>query len=133
MEGEPAILNKSIPFADVSGDSYYFEAVSWAHQNGIVNGVTENEFAPNQNITREQIAAILYRYAEFKGYDVGAGGMQIREFEDYEDISDYAMNAMTWAVNTGLMKGKTETTLNPKDNATRAEIAAMIQRFVEGN
>lgn len=131
-EGEPGV-NRSIPFADVNASSYYANAIIWAQQNGIVNGITESEFAPNENITREQIAAIMFRYAKYKGYDVTIGGMQIREFADYEEISDYAKEAMTWAVNIGLMKGKTANTLNPKDNATRAETATLLQRFIEGN
>lgn len=131
-EGEPAV-NRSIPFADVSAADYFANAVIWAQQNGIVNGISETSFAPDASITREQIAAILYRYAVLKGYDVTAGGMKIREFADFESISDYALTAMTWAVNTGLMNGKTETTLNPKDNATRAEVAAMLQRFIGVN
>lgn len=130
--GEPEV-NKSIPFGDVTADMYYADAVIWAQQNGIVSGISENEFAPDVNITREQIATILYRFAQLMGYDVTQGGMQIREFEDFESISDYALDAMTWAVNVGLMKGKTETALNPKDNATRAEIATMLQRFIEAN
>lgn len=131
-EGEP-LVNSSASFADVNAGMYYADAVSWAQSNGIVNGVSANEFAPDKNITREQIAAIMYRYAEYKGYDIGEGGMKIREFDDYESISAYAVNAMTWAVNTELINGKTETTINPKDNATRAETAAILQRFIEGN
>lgn len=131
-EGEP-VVNSSALFADVNAGMYYADAVSWAQSNGIVNGVSANEFAPDKNITREQIAAIMYRYAEYKGYDIGEGGMKIREFDDYESISAYAVNAMTWAVNTELINGKTETTINPKDNATRAETAAILQRFIEGN
>lgn len=132
-EGEPEMLNKSIPFADVKSDMYYANAVNWAQQNGIVNGVTETEFAPDDSITREQIAAIMFRYAQFKGNDTTQGGMAVREFSDYEDISDYALSAMTWAVNTRLITGKGENTLAPQDNATRAEIAAILQRFIETN
>lgn len=128
--GDSAV-NKSVPFGDVKADAYYANAVIWAQQNGIVNGVTENEFAPDESITREQIATIIYRYAVYMGLDVTQGGMQVREFADYESIADYALNAITWAVNVGVMNGKTQTTLNPKDNATRAEIAAILQRFLE--
>lgn len=131
-EGEPEV-NAAVPFADVEAGGYYANAVIWATQNGIVKGVSETEFAPNENITREQIAAIMFRCAEYKGYDVSQGGMQIREFNDYESISEYAMPAMAWAVNTGLMKGKTENALNPHDSATRAEIAAILNRFIDGN
>lgn len=128
-EGEPAV-NKSIPFADVDMDAYYASAVIWAKQNGIVNGVTETEFAPDANITREQIAAIMFRYAQYKGIDAVTLEENLH-FEDSSEISDYAVPAMNWAVGTGLMKGKSTATINPKDNATRAEIATILQRFVE--
>lgn len=107
-------------------------AVVWAKQNGIVNGVTENEFAPDENITREQIAAIMFRYAQYKGMDAVTLEKNLH-FADANEISEYAVSAMNWAVGTGLMKGKSTTTINPKDNATRAEIAAILQRFIENN
>lgn len=132
LAGEPAV-NKGIPFSDVNASQYYASAVIWAEQNGIISGINETEFAPDENITREQIAVILYRYAQAMGYDVTQGGMKIREFEDFESISEYAVNAMTWTVNTGLIIGRTETTLNPGDNATRAEITVIIQRFSKIN
>ena len=132
-EGEPAV-NKSIPFSDVDANAYYSNAVVWAQQNGIVNGVTENEFAPENNITREQIAAIMFRFAKYKGYDVSVGeSTNILSYTDAESISEYAISAMQYVVGSGLMKGKTETTINPQDNATRAEIAAILQRFLEAN
>ena len=131
--GEPEV-NKSVPFADVKADSYYANAVSWAQQNGIVSGVSDNEFAPDTNITREQIATIMFRYAKEKGYDVSVGeNTNILSYTDAEDISEYAIDAMQYAVDSGLIKGKSETTLNPKDTATRAEIAAILQRFIEAN
>ena len=129
--GEPAV-NKSIPFADVDMGSWYANAVVWAKQNGIVNGVTEIEFAPDENITREQIAAIMFRYAQYKGMDAVTLEENLH-FTDADEISEYAVSAMNWAVGTGLMKGKSTTTINPKDNATRAEIAAILQRFIENN
>ncbi len=133
LEGEPA-TNRSIPFADVDMGAYYANAVIWAKQNGIVNGVTENEFAPNDNITREQIAAIMHRYAKYKGYDVTVGeNTNILSYDDFDSISEYAIASMQYACGSGLMKGKTESTLNPKDNATRAEIAAILHRFIEAN
>lgn len=129
--GEPAV-NKSIPFADVDMGAYYASAVIWAKQNGIVNGVTETEFAPDANITREQIAAIMFRYAQYNGMDAVTLEENLH-FADANEISEYAVSAMNWAVGTGLMKGKSTTTINPKDNATRAEIAAILQRFIEAN
>ena len=132
-EGEPA-TNRSIPFADVDMGSWYASAVIWAQQNGIVNGVTETEFAPNDNITREQIAAIMHRYAQYKGYDVSVGEKtNILSYDDFDSISEYAISAMQYACGSGLMKGKTASTLNPLDNATRAEIAAILHRFIEAN
>ncbi len=130
-EGKPAV-NRSIPFADVTADSYYANAVIWAQQNGIVSGITENKFAPDEKITREQIAAIVYRYAKYKGYDVSKTA-DISAYADYGKISEYAIESMQYAVGNGLIKGKTATTLNPADTATRAEIAAILQRFIVGN
>ncbi|MGN0150432.1 MAG: S-layer homology domain-containing protein, partial [Clostridia bacterium] len=132
-EGEPEV-NKSVPFADVDANAYYADAVVWAQQNGIVYGVTENEFAPDDNITREQIAAIMFRYAKYKGYDVSVGeNTNILSYTDAESVSEYAIASIQYAVGAGLMKGKSNTTLNPQDNATRAEIAAILQRFLEAN
>ncbi len=132
-EGEPT-TNKSIPFADVDMGAYYANAVSWAKQNGIVNGVTETEFAPNDNITREQIAAIIHRYAKYKGYDVSVGeNTNILSYDDFADIAEYAIAPMQYAAGSGLMKGRTESTLAPKYFATRAEIAAILHRFIEIN
>lgn len=132
-EGEPAI-NRSIPFADVDLGAYYGSAVIWAKQNGIVNGVSETEFAPDDNITREQIAAIMHRYAQYKGYDVSVGeNTNILSYDDFDSISEYAIASMQWAVGSGMIKGRTESTLNPLDNATRAEIAAILHRFIEAN
>lgn len=132
MEGSPAVEGEN-SFADVvrgSGTAWFYDAVTWAQQNGIMGGYDNSSFAPNDPITREQLAAIFYRYAQYKGYDTTQGGMAIREFHDYESISDYAMSAMAWAVNTGLVKGDSNL-LYPKGTATRAEIAAMLHRFVE--
>ena len=111
-------------------DAYYANAVSWAKQNGIVNGVTETEFAPNDNITREQIAAIMYRYAQYKGMDAVTLEENLH-FADSSEISEYAVSSMNWAVGTGLINGKSESKLAPKDNATRSEVAAILHRFME--
>lgn len=132
MEGSPAVEGEN-SFADVvrgSGTAWFYDAVTWAQQNGIMGGYDNSSFAPNDPITREQLAAIFYRYAQYKGYDTTQGGMAIREFRDYESISDYAMGAMAWAVNTGLVKGDSNL-LYPNGTATRAELAAMLHRFVE--
>ena len=131
MEGEPA-TNRSIPFSDVDLGAYYGNAVIWAKQNGIVNGVTENEFAPDANITREQFATIMHRYAQFKEYDVSVGeNTNILSYSDAESISEYAVEALQYTAGSGLIKGRTESTLNPKDTATRAEMAVIIKRFLD--
>lgn len=132
MEGSPAVEGEN-SFTDVvrdSGTAWFYDAVTWAQQNGIMGGYSNSSFAPNDPITREQLAAIFYRYVQYKGYDTTQGGMAIREFDDYESISDYAMGAMAWAVNTGLVKGDSNL-LYPKGTATRAEIAALFHRFAE--
>ncbi len=132
-EGEPSVTNVST-FADVESGSWYDKAVSWAQANGIVNGYSETEFRPNEPIIREQIAVIMHRYAKYKGYDVTVGeNTNILSYDDAFDISEYAVPSMQYAVGSGLIKGKSESTLNPKDNATRAEIATILHRFIEAN
>ncbi len=132
VEGSPRVSSDS-KFSDVKDSDWYGAPIIWAAENEIVNGISETEFAPNNAITREQIAAIMFRYAKAKGYDVTQGGMAVREFEDYETISSWAREAMQWTVNAKLINGKTATTVNPQDNATRAEAATIIMRFIEGN
>lgn len=130
LEGNP-VADGQLPFKDVTNNAYYRNAILWALQNNIISGVADDLFDPDGDITREQIIVMLYRYAQYKAYDTTQGGMQIREYHDYESISDYAMRAMTWAVNTGLLKGDDLNHLNPQDPATRAEVAAILQRFIE--
>lgn len=133
LEGEPA-TNKNIPFADIDMGAYYKNAVIWAQQNDIVKGISETEFAPNESITREQIAAIIYRYAQYKEYNVAVGeSTNILSYNDFADISEYAVPSVQYAIGSGLLEGRTETELNPKDNATRAEAAAILHRFIEAN
>ena len=133
LEGKP-LADAAVSFEDVAADSGFADAISWAKQVGLVNGVTETKFAPNDNITREQIAAIVYRYAVFKGYAVADyQHTDISFYDDANDVSDYARIAVQYAVGSNLMKGKTEQTLHPKDNITRAEISAVLERFVVEN
>ncbi|MBR2897398.1 MAG: S-layer homology domain-containing protein [Oscillospiraceae bacterium] len=129
LEGEPA-TNRSIPFADVDMGAYYGSAVSWAKQNGIVTGISETHFAPDANITREQFAVIIFRYAMAKGLNAVTMEENLH-FKDADEISAYAVSAMNWAVGAELIKGKSTSTVNPKDNATRAEAAAILHRFLE--
>jgi len=129
-EGEPDVTGVS-NFDDAEKDSWYEKAVLWAKQNGIVNGVTETEFSPNENITREQIATILHRYENYKKNDTETfETANIDNFDDAEDVSDYAEMSVKWAVGYGLIKGKTSATINPLDNATRAETAAILHRYL---
>ena len=129
LEGTPAVGASS--FTDVVAGAYYADAVAWANANGIVMGYGNGKYGPDDPVTREQLAAILYRYAQYKGYDTTQGGMSIREFSDYEQISDYALEPMTWAVNAVLINGTTSTTLAPTGSGTRAQTAALLMRFCE--
>ena len=128
LEGSPAATGAS--FADVSADAYYASAVAWAAQNGIVMGYSDTQFAPDDNITREQMASILYRYASFKNYDVTAQS-ELAGYTDVSAISDYALTAMKWANAAGLINGRTDTTIAPQESASRAEVAAILMRFCE--
>lgn len=126
MEGRPS--GGSSPFADVSDSSYYAEAVAWAKTSGIVSGVSETEFAPSRNITREQLASILYRYAEYKKKNTSAQG-DLSRYKDNNRVSGYAGTAMAWAVGAGIISGTDSSTLNPRGNATRAQSAVMLYEF----
>lgn len=128
LEDEPRVTGSS-GFDDVASGAWYADAVTWAAENGIVNGVSDAEFAPNDNITREQLAAILYRYAEYNDYDV-SGRDDLSEFTDRSSISSYALDAMRWAVDEGLITGITDTTIEPQGTATRAQAATMFMRFM---
>ena len=128
LEGEPDTTASS--FTDAASGMYYADAVAWAQANSIVTGITETIFAPDQAITREQMAAILYRYAQYKGYDVTASN-DLSSYTDASRISAYATTAMHWANAEGLITGNTSTTINPTGNATRAEVATILMRFCE--
>ena len=128
LEGEPQADPCS--FTDVKPGQWFFEQVSWASANGIVNGYPGGSFAPNKDISREQMAAILYRYAESKGYDLTADA-DLSGFADAGQINNYAKTAMNWAVTQGLMNGVEDTRIAPKGQATRAQIATLFMRFNE--
>lgn len=130
-EGEP-YTDKRAEFSDVPPESYYADAVSWARQNGIINGISETEFSPEESIAREQIAAVIYRYAAYKG--VVQSGMQESKL-DYADtahISDYAAEGVIYCTLNSIMNGKDNNMFAPKDNASRAEAAAVLQRVFGG-
>ena len=128
VEGQPESTEANT-FTDVKGDMWYTDAILWANENGIVAGYDNGAYGVGDLITREQFATILYRYAQFKGYDTTQGGMAVREFSDYENISDYARPAMAWAVNADIMGGMDDGTLMPQGKATRAEAATMLMNF----
>ena len=128
MEGRPEIEGVS-SFADVSDGMWYTDAILWAKENGIVAGYDNGTYGVGDTITREQFAAILYRYASLKGYDITQVGMVAREFLDYEQISDYAKPAVSWAVNAGIISGMGDGTLVPQGKTTRAEAATMLMHF----
>ena len=129
LEGQPSAGAGS--FADVASGQWYTDAINWAANNQIVNGYGNNRFGPNDNITREQLATILYRYASYKGYEIITGGNSIHEFSDSNKISSWAMDAMRWAVSEGVINGNANGTLDPTGNATRAQVAQMMMNFLE--
>ena len=130
MEGQPAVSG-DLPFTDVEAGTWYTNAVVWAAQNGIVNGVGDDTFAPGNDLTREQLVTILYRYAESKGYDVSASA-DLAGYPDGEEIQAYAREAMAWAVAENIIQGMEDDTLKPAGNASRAQIATILMRFCEG-
>lgn len=130
LENQPSTSVAS--FTDVASGAYYANAVAWANANGIVSGYGSGKFGPNDKVTREQLAAILYRYAQYKKYDVSVGeDTNILSYDDAQSISSYAIPAIQWACGAGVVTGKSGSKLDPKGNATRAEVAAMLMRFCE--
>ena len=131
IEGTPIVATDNT-FEDVNNKIYYADAVNWAKQNGIVNGVTETKFAPDTNITREQIVIILYRYSLLKKHNTDIGkNTSIAQYNDFPLVSEYAIQAMQYAIESGIIKGDTSGNLTPQRLATRAEIATILHRFME--
>ena len=128
LEGKPAAGRAD--FADVAEGAWYADAISWAAGEGIVSGYGDT-FGPNDPITREQLAAILYRYAQNEGYKTSQSGKGTEGYLDASSISSYAVKAMDWAVNAGLLSGKGNNTLAPTAGATRAEVAQIFMNFCE--
>lgn len=128
LEGQPAVNGRS-GFSDVQYNGYYEDAVTWAADNGIVNGTSTTTFSPNANVTREQMAAILYRYAQYKKYNTAASA-SLNGFTDHASVSGYAAASLEWAVAEKLINGSAGK-LMPTGNATRAQVAAILHRFVE--
>ena len=129
MEGSLAPKDEN-SFTDVEAGMWYADAITWTTANGIFAGYSKDKFGPDDPVTREQLTAIFYRYADYKGYKLTVTG-NLDKFEDADKITDYAKMVMQWAVGNGLIKGKAETLLDPQGTATRAEIAAMLHRFIE--
>ena len=127
MEGSPQGAGWG-PFTDVTPGAYYAQPIAWAAWNGIVNGITSTTFAPDRNVTREQMAAILYRYTAWKGWDVSQQG-NLFQFTDWQKVQTYARTPLAWAVASGLIQGKENQRLDPGGPATRAEVATILQRF----
>lgn len=128
-EGQPE-ASAAAGFTDVDADSWYSTAVSWAVENGIVNGTSDTTFSPNKNITRQEIAAIIQRYAKYKGADVSQTA-DINSYTDSSSVASWASDAMAWAVKNGVITGATNTTLAPLSNATRAQTATMLMRYMQ--
>ena len=129
MEGSLAPKGEN-SFTDVEAGRWYADAITWTAENGIFAGYSKDKFGPDDPITREQLTAIFYRYADYKGYKLTVTE-NLDKFEDADKITDYAKMVMQWAVGNGLIKGKSENLLDPQGTATRAEISAMLHRFVE--
>ncbi len=129
LAGSPETTGET-GFKDVSSDQYYAPAVAWAVKNEIASGYNKNTFQPNHPVTREQLATFLYNYAKVMNLDTTAGGMAIREYTDYDQISSFASEALAWANAAGLIQGyTTDSTIRPHGNATRAQVAVIMMRF----
>ncbi|MEG1870043.1 MAG: S-layer homology domain-containing protein, partial [Oscillospiraceae bacterium] len=130
-EGVDLSKYENSKFVDVDEDEYYSKAITWVCENEIATGINANVFAPDEEITREQLVTMMYRYAKFKGQDVTSGeDTNILSYDDSFDISSYAIPAMQWALTEDIIKGRTETTVNPIDNITRAETAQVILNYI---
>lgn len=133
LEGEPAVDGQTQPFTDVDAGRYYGDAITWAANSGVVNGVTDTRFAPEAAVTREQMVTVLYRYAGLEGADVTAKA-DLESFPDHDQVKPYARDAFSWAVGAGIIQGNSNggvTTLSPRNSATRAQVAAVLMRYLE--
>ena len=126
-----AIEYSKATFDDVAKDAYYSEAVAWASKTGIVNGIGNNQFAPDTNITRQDLATIIYRYAKFKGKGFALNTTYLLDYIDRDSIAEYAYEAICWGTTTKVMNGKENNRIDPTGLATRAEVATIMQRLVK--
>ena len=132
LAGSPDVSGTELSFTDVAADSYCADAVAWASANDIVSGYSETTFGPDDSVTRDQLATILYRYAVSQGMDV-TGGVELTAYTDADQVPAYSLEAMQWAVGTGLITGRSETTVAPLGTASRAEVATIFARFCQNN
>ena len=116
-------------FTDVAPDAWYADAVSWAAAAGVTSGTEDRLFSPEGTVTREQLATILYRYADTMGDNVAVSG-NLNAYTDKDKVGSYAVTPMTWAVEHGIITGTTGTTLSPKSTTTRAQVAVMLHRYL---
>lgn len=127
MAGSPEVTGK-MPFTDVAQGRYFYKAILWASQNDIARGMTKELFVPNAPVTREQMVTFFARFAKFQGISTEAKG-DLAAYTDAGQVSNFALKSMTWAVETGLIRGMTDTTLEPKGNSTRGQVATVVERF----
>ncbi len=129
MEGRPAVSGE-LPFTDVADTAYYADAVLWAYQNQVVTGISDTTFQPEQTADRQTVATLLYRYAQYKGYDVSQSG-DLSAYSDGGQVADWALAGMQWANGTGLITGTSTTTLSPAVQADRAQMATIMMHFCQ--
>ena len=131
LEGEPSGTGEGGAFADVPADQWYTGAVAWCARTGLMSGYGGGLFGPGDSVTREQLVTVLYRCAQYKGWDVSVGeDTNILSYTDAFSISEWAIPAFQWACGAGIIDGKPGGSLDPRGKATRAELAAVLQRFV---
>ena len=130
MAGQPEVTGEN-PFTDVPDGQWYTDAVLWAAGEGIVGGYGNGVFGANDPITREQMALMMYRYAQYAGYETSQRSAQLSSYADYASISDWAVEAVSWANAVGLMNGRTASTIVPTGTITRAEAATILMQFGE--
>ncbi len=128
IEGKPDVDGLETPLTDIDG--WYKEAIAWAYSEGIVNGVSATKFDPNGKLNRETVATMLYRYAKYKGVDVESVAVDLSKYTDADGISSWALEALGWANAEGYINGMTATTIVPKGNATRAQMATILARYI---
>lgn len=129
MEGKP-LATSTHNFVDVKPNDYFAQAVQWAYENNITKGISDTKFGPNLTLTREQLVTLIYRYAQYKGYNTQSS-VDLSTYKDYNSISKYAVEAMSWAVQNGIVNGTTPSTISPKSSANRAQLATIIMRFAK--